>query len=125
MPRVRRSGATTAVGSTRVQPRPCEPHLRPRVGVGLTHLDELTDRIPLPAEVTGYDARGHIGGAHEHDEGRGVVAAEALARAEQELIDGISPEGLRLERIHEAATAQVAQYRGDVGRIGTGLPCAG
>ena len=46
----------------RVDARPAaslEPHLRPGVRIGLAHLEELPDRVPLAAEVAGDHARRH------------------------------------------------------------------
>ena len=108
----------------RIDARPAltlQPHLRPGVRVGLAHQQVLSYRIPLAAQVAGDHARRYPGGAHEVGEGRGVVPAEPLTRAEQQVVDCVLPERLGLERVHEAAPGEVVQRCGHEGGISRGL----
>jgi hypothetical protein len=83
----------------------------------LAHQVVAADRVPLATLVAGDHVRGHAAGAHQQRERRGVVAAEAGARVEQELVDRLGAEALRRERVGVAAIAQVREHRGDEGAL--------
>jgi hypothetical protein len=95
--RTHRRGRIDALPATAVA-----PDFRPGVRVRLAH-EQVTARVAPPAAlVAGDDARGNAGRAHEeHERGR-VVLAEALARVEQEFVDGIAAEQRRIQRVGEA-----------------------
>jgi len=94
-----------------------EPHLGPGMGIGLADVEVAAVAIPGAAQVAGHDARGHATGAHQCDKGRGIVAAKAFVRAEQQVVDRIEIEQRRLERVTEAATTQVIEHGVDVGGL--------
>ena len=56
-----RSGAIMSVGSIRCQPRVLEPHLAPRVRVGLPDDDVFAERVELAAVVADDHARRDAG----------------------------------------------------------------
>src|SRR6202011_6422764 len=72
-----------------------------------------------------HDTRRYARSTHQRDEGGGVMAAEALARAEKEVIHRIGAEMLRCDRVLEAAGAQILENRLDEATIGGRAPAQG
>ena len=112
-PRVSRSGSTTAVGSTRSPAATLQPDLRPGVRVRLPHDEVAADRIPLAAQVTGDDSRRNVCAAHERDECRSVMAAEAASGVEKKIVHRVVTQQRRRQRVHEAAGAEELEHRVD------------
>ncbi len=75
------------------------PDLGPGVGVALAHDPPSVHGRRIGALVAGDNARRHVQRAHQHDEGGGVVLAEAAAAVEPELVDGVVAVGTRVERV--------------------------
>ena len=98
------------------------------MGIGLADHHVAIDGVGFAALVAGDDACRDAGGAHQEDEGRGVVFAEAAARLEEKLIDGVLAKQRRLQRIYEGFPLEELQRLGcDCGRVGavSGLPLHG
>src|SRR5436190_4664235 len=87
------------------------PELCPRVRRALAHDVVAVDGGQVRALVAGDDSRRHAGGAHDDDEGRGEVLAEAFLAVEPELVDAVASVVSRHERVDEALGTDVLQHR--------------
>ncbi len=52
---------------------------------------------------------GHAGGAHQEDEGRGIVLAESAPGNEEEVVDRLLAEQRRLQRVEKLLVGKEAQ----------------
>ncbi len=78
------------------------------MGVVLTHL-QIVAGVHFATLVAGYHPGGDTGGAHQEGKAGRVVLAEALAGAEQELVDGVAGNARRLQGVEERLLAEIAQ----------------
>ena len=97
-----------------------EPDLRPGVRVRLADEQIAADRVVLAALIAGDDARRNAGGARQHRERRGEVLAEAAARVEQEVVDGVELQPRRLERVEVFLVAKLGEHRCDERLVAAG-----
>src|SRR6185295_13306114 len=76
------------------------------------HDEIVAELIHFTPLIAGDDAGRNARGAHDDGEGGGIVLAEAAARLEQELVDGIGPEQhLRREGVEKALVAEQGKGR--------------
>ena len=78
-----RPGATTAVGSMRVQPLPSSQTSVHACASDCRTIRVAADGIPFAAEIPGDDSRRHSRGAHHHRVRRREVTAESALAVEQ------------------------------------------
>jgi hypothetical protein len=101
-------------GRRRVDAHPAlagEPDFGPGVGIGLAHDEVAIDRVELAALIAGDHPRRNAGGAHQEDEGRRVVLAEAAARLEEEFVDRVRAEQRRQQGVVEVLVAKEGAAR--------------
>ena len=121
MPRCRRSGATTAVGSMRVQPCAVEPDLGPGMRLGLPHDEVAADGIPFATEIAGDDARRHARGAHHAWRTRRRSGRRSRACVSNSVVSTESMRGdAGLERVFETVVAEPVEHGARVFGVAAG-----
>ncbi len=88
-----------------------KPDLGPGMRMRLAQDQVAADRVPFAALVAADDPRRDAGGAHHHRESGRKVAAETLARVEQEIVHRVALEAGRRQRVVERLVAEHREHR--------------